>query len=112
MTDAGPTAAAKEADRLALCRSCGACCAYSRDWPRFTLETEDEIGRIPAHYMDERQAGMRCIGNRCAALGGEVGVSTACAIYEQRPHVCRACEPEDEACSMARAHFGLQPCRI
>jgi Fe-S-cluster containining protein len=23
----------------ALCQACGACCAYSADWPRFGLET-------------------------------------------------------------------------
>jgi Fe-S-cluster containining protein len=50
---------------------------------------------------------MRCIGNRCAALQGEVGRATACAVYAVRPEVCRACEPGDDACAIARAHFGL-----
>lgn len=27
------------------CQSCGACCAYSADWPRFSLETEEELER-------------------------------------------------------------------
>lgn len=89
------------------CRTCGACCAYSREWPRFTLETEEEIGRIPPTYVGEDESGVRCVGERCAALLGEVGQSTACAIYDRRPHVCRSCEPGDEACLMARHHFGL-----
>jgi hypothetical protein len=54
-------------------------------------------------------AGMRCVDDRCAALIGAVGVETACGIYADRPHVCRACEPGDDACSMARARFGLAP---
>ena len=39
---------------------------------------------------------MRCSGNRCVALVGEVGISTACAIYAVRPHVCRPCLPGDD----------------
>jgi uncharacterized protein len=50
---------------------------------------------------------MRCDGDRCAALVGEVGVSTACAIYAIRPDVCRACTPGDDACTMARQRFKL-----
>ena len=89
------------------CQTCGACCAYSRDWPRFTLESEADLDRIPAHLADHPRGRMRCHGDRCAALVGEVGVSTSCAIYEVRPDVCRACEPGDDACRMARARFGL-----
>jgi hypothetical protein len=50
---------------------------------------------------------MRCDGNRCSALLGKVGVATSCAVYDIRPVVCRACEPGDEACGMARRRFGL-----
>jgi Fe-S-cluster containining protein len=52
---------------------------------------------------------------RCAALQGEPGVSTRCAIYEDRPSPCRefAMSGEDgqanEACNRARARFGLPP---
>ena len=28
-------------------------------------------------------------------------------VYAHRPDVCRACEPGDDACSMARRRFGL-----
>lgn len=51
---------------------------------------------------------MRCSGDRCAALTGEVGVATACAVYAVRPDVCKACVPGDHACETARRHFGLQ----
>jgi uncharacterized protein len=52
---------------------------------------------------------MRCTGNRCAALVGEVGITTSCAIYNVRPHVCRTCLPGDEECRMARQRHGLAP---
>lgn len=91
------------------CQSCGACCAYSRSWPRFTLEDDDGLQRIPPSYTAEDGAGMRCIGDRCSALVGEVGAATSCAVYDVRPDVCRACQPGDEACTMAREHFGLAP---
>ncbi len=93
----------------AICRTCGACCAYSRDWPRFTTETDAEIGRIAGKYIRDDLVGLRCDGNRCSALMGAVGTSTSCAIYAVRPDVCRACAPGDEACRMARAKFGLAP---
>jgi len=50
---------------------------------------------------------MRCEGDRCAALVGDVGIATSCAIYTVRPDVCRACVPGDDACEMARRRFGL-----
>ncbi len=89
------------------CRNCGACCAYSRDWPRLTLEDDDAIARIPPQLLDDAAGRMRCEGDRCTALVGEIDVSTSCSIYEVRPEVCRACMPGDDACGIARRHFGL-----
>lgn len=89
------------------CQSCGACCAYAPDWPRFSTEEDAELDRIPLELVAADQSGMRCEGNRCAALSGEVGKQTACGIYEIRPHVCRACMPGDDDCLMARAAHGL-----
>src|SRR5499426_2059933 len=92
---------------IEACNSCGSCCSHSRDWPRFTMESEDDLSRIPRELVDDSLNGMRCHGDRCAALVGEVGVKTGCVIYVQRPHVCRACEPGDAACRIARDRFGL-----
>jgi uncharacterized protein len=89
------------------CRGCGACCAFSAEWPRFSLEDEAAIARIPVHYLDETHGRMRCHGDRCAALEGEVGTETSCAIYALRPDVCRACQPGDAECLMARRNFNL-----
>ncbi len=90
-----------------LCQSCGACCAYSKDWPRFSTESDAELDRIPEALVNDSLSGMRCPDDRCAALTGKVGVATACSIYDIRPHVCRACEPGDDACLMARERWGL-----
>ena len=50
---------------------------------------------------------MRCEGDRCTALAGDVGVATGCKVYAVRPEVCRDCEPGDGACLTARRRFGL-----
>jgi Fe-S-cluster containining protein len=91
------------------CQSCGACCAFSADWPRFWTDTDEAIARIPANLVTDDQSAMACDGDRCRALRGRVGAATSCAIYELRPEVCRACEPGDDACRMARERYGLVP---
>ncbi len=85
------------------CQTCGACCSFSSEWPRFTTEADDDLALIPRHYVDVDQRGMRCEGPRCSALSGEVGIKTSCLVYEVRPDVCRACAPGDEACTTARS---------
>ncbi|MBN8979749.1 MAG: YkgJ family cysteine cluster protein [Rhizobiales bacterium] len=89
------------------CQSCGACCSYSRNWPRFTIEDDAALDLIPASLVNERLSGMRCDGDRCCALKGEIGKSVACGIYDARPEVCRTCMPGDAECTMARRKFGL-----
>jgi Fe-S-cluster containining protein len=95
--------------RLSPCNACGACCAYSSDWPRFTTEDDVALDHLPREFVAGNMSGMRCDGARCSALLGHVGVSTSCAVYAHRPDVCRACEPGDDACQMARAKYGLPP---
>jgi Fe-S-cluster containining protein len=90
-----------------MCRACGACCSYSPEWPRFSLESDADIERIPRELVDDGAGRMRCNGDRCTALVGEVGKSTSCAIYAVRPDVCRTCLPGDDECLTARRRFGL-----
>jgi hypothetical protein len=52
---------------------------------------------------------MRCDGDRCTALVGEIGAATSCAVYAVRPEVCRTCLPGDDACTLARLRYGLAP---
>ena len=89
----------------AVCQACGACCAYSPEWPRFTLEDDEAIARIPERFVTLK--GMRCDGDRCSALQGAVGASVSCLVYSVRPDVCRACVIGDDACRMARARHGM-----
>jgi Fe-S-cluster containining protein len=100
-------ASAMTADLSKLSQSCGACCAYSADWPRFSLESDEALALIPVALVDDSQGKMRCAGDRCAALTGKVGVATACSIYAVRPDVCRACQPGDPECNIARARYGF-----
>lgn len=104
-----PLAASEPADASSPCRACGACCATSVDWPRFSTESEAELARIPEALIAESLSGMRCDGDRCLALDGTVGAATRCTIYAIRPEVCRACIPGDDACRMAREKHRLAP---
>jgi hypothetical protein len=96
-----------KADLSSCCESCGACCAYSATWPRFSIESDEELAAIPEAFVNARRSGMRCEGDRCAALQGRIGEATACGIYAVRPEVCRTCMPGDAECAMARRKFGL-----
>ncbi|MDR7142429.1 YkgJ family cysteine cluster protein [Rhizobium sp. BE258] len=89
------------------CQTCGACCSFSADWPRFSTESDAELDLIPLKYVAADEAGMRCEGNRCSALVGEIRSKTSCAIYAVRPHVCRTCSPGDFECLSAREFFGI-----
>ena len=93
----------------ALCQSCGACCAYSAAWPRFSLESDAALALIPPAYVDDPRGRMRCAGDRCTALTGDVGVGVSCVVYAVRPLVCRECQPGDPECQMARRRHGLAP---
>ena len=107
LTTRSESNAAKPEEPVSLCQTCGACCSYSRDWPRFTTESDSELELIPRVLVDHHLGRMKCTGDRCTALIGEVGIATSCAIYSVRPEVCRACEPGDDACQMARRRFAL-----
>jgi Fe-S-cluster containining protein len=102
MDKAGPAIASESP-----CQTCGACCSYSQNWPRFTTEDDKALDLIPEKFVNDRLSGMRCDGDRCSALSGTVGVVTSCVIYTVRPEVCRACMPGDPECAMARRRHGL-----
>lgn len=89
------------------CQSCGACCAYSAEWPRFSLESDEQLALIPEAFVAADLSGMRCENDRCLALAGEIGKHVACTIYAVRPEVCRACMPGDPECLMAREAHGI-----
>ena len=92
---------------LSPCVSCGACCAFSYDWPEFG--DDDDLDGIPENMCDCDTGRMKCEGDRCVALVGEIGGSVRCAVYEARPGVCRTFAPATPECSTVRCHFELQP---
>jgi uncharacterized protein len=85
------------------CETCGACCAYSWEWPTF-IGVRDGEG-IPEHLTENGR--MRCEGNRCVALMGTIGVEVHCRVYRDRPLVCMEFTAGSPACLAVRAHFGL-----
>ena len=84
-------------------------CATSANWPRFSLESEEALALIPERLVKPSLSGMRCTGDRCDALRGEVVKQTSCTIYEVRPIVCRDCRIGDPECLLARARHRLPP---
>jgi len=89
------------------CQSCGACCSYSAEWPRFSVESDAALDLIPPALVAVDLSGMACENGRCLALAGQVGEGTACTIYALRPEVCRECQPGDPECLIARTAHGL-----
>jgi len=87
------------------CNTCGACCAYTADWPMLeSSEDHGPEGPEPEWVVDGH---IRWAGDRCGALRGVVGVSTRCIIYARRPSPCRGCGPGSTSCLVARRHHGL-----
>src|SRR5258707_15832978 len=91
------------------CGACGACCSFSPEWPRISLESDVDLDRIPHAYVDGDLGRMRFSTNRCATLVGVVAFSTTCAIYTVRPDIWRRCFPGDESCKMPRGRFNRFP---
>lgn len=91
------------------CQACGACCAYSFDWPELGEDPDGE--NIPPEMIDCEHGRMRCDGDRCCALEGEIGVVVRCTIYANRPAVCREFEPTERIydCNRVREWHGLPP---
>ena len=84
------------------CTACGACC-FS-ELPEYVrvfgcdLERMDERAQRHVHFIGNR-CYMRLEGGRCSALEIDPSRRTfRCSIYEMRPDVCRALEPNSSAC--------------
>lgn len=90
------------------CTTCGACCAWSDNWPEFTDETDAHMDGIPIELCDCDNGRMKCDGNRCLALQGDIGKRVSCSIYAHRPLVCREFQPGEPGCLMVRKGLGLE----
>jgi Fe-S-cluster containining protein len=107
-----------------LCLTCGACCAAFRVsfyWAESDVAVADSV---PADMTCQvapllcAMKGTNQLHPRCVALQGDVGVRVWCAIYEQRPSVCREVAPSGQSrqngvatiwCDRAREIYDLPP---
>jgi len=104
------------------CTTCGACCFGGRDYVQvFPHDAERlgearvealvaaSIGESPASFLraPEPQRFMKMREGHCTALSTAQN-TFLCAVYEDRPTLCRALEPGTTPCIEARAKRGLQ----
>ena len=102
------------------CTTCGACCYGRRDYVQvFADDTErlgaartaelvaPAVGEIPASIGRESEPKrfMKMTHGHCAALQTDVPNRFLCAVYEDRPLLCRALEPGSAPCLEARARM-------
>lgn len=94
------------------CTACGVCCfstlpQYARvfgvDWDRM-----DDRARSFTEFIGNR-CFMRMEDGRCSALLVDPAPSFLCAIYEQRPDVCRSLERGSGTCRGERHEKGERP---
>jgi Fe-S-cluster containining protein len=100
------------------CTTCGACCFGRRDYvqvfahdaaklgPARTAElVAAAVGEIPASVGRESEAKrfMKMTQGHCLALRVDEPGRFLCAVYEDRPTLCRALEPGSTPCLEARA---------
>ena len=100
------------------CTKCGACCAPK---PRHAgifhyvplrptdLENHPRM-QVLKKISGETGINGRCVqtcegvnGTQCVALRGTIGEETSCAIYDNRPEICRQFAPGSDVCLEARA---------
>ena len=104
------------------CTSCGACCFGRRDYVQVfpddlarlgTARAAEFVapasGEIPASVGRESEPKrfMKMTHGHCSALRTDVPNRFLCAVYEDRPMLCRALEPGSAPCLEARARLGV-----
>jgi Fe-S-cluster containining protein len=105
------------------CQACGACCVSPYRGDTYVALDESEAARLASARLPvifQRQGGdppeyVPKLGtkrsdqamNVCVALGGVVGSTCFCGIYQVRPNACRQFEVGGKACLEARRRIGL-----
>ncbi len=106
------------------CTTCGACCYGTRDYVQVFLYdaarlgaartaelVAPPVGEIPASVgrAAEPKRFMKMTQGHCNALCISGPKRFSCAVYEDRPMLCRALEPGTAPCLEARARLGVDP---
>lgn len=101
------------------CKTCGACCTQYRI-SFYQAECTDNGGVVPSELVTPitpfyiAMKGTES-GGRCIALQGEIGKDIGCAIYSNRPTVCRTFPVWESdgtpnvRCQESRQRVGLKP---
>lgn len=108
-----PRPSALDCTDVPACTACGACCfselpeyvrVFGGDWERMS-----DRARTYADFRGQ-SCFMRIEGGRCAALVIDpVARSFTCAIYEERPDVCRSLARGSGACRADRHEKEARP---
>ncbi len=61
------------------CQSCGACCSYSADWPRFSIEEDEQLDKIPEALVAEIVAQLQ----EMETTGGVMGFLTHHLVHDE-----------------------------
>ena len=100
------------------CVTCGACCYGRRDYVQVFMHDAERLGlaRVAQLVADpvaespasagrpaEPQRYMKMRDGCCIALQTSVPNQFLCAVYEDRPTLCRALAPGSSSCLEARA---------
>ena len=102
------------------CTACGACCFGRRDYVQVFADDVARLGsartaelvapatgEIPASVgrASEPKRFMKMTHGHCSALVTAVPNQFLCAVYEDRPMLCRALQPGSAPCLEARARL-------
>lgn len=84
------------------CQKCGACCIG-----QLVLVIHGD--NIPLHMTDGGPLPSMRVDDygRCIALRGRLGVNVTCAIYGQRPQICKALKIGSQVCKESRRRWYL-----
>jgi len=96
------------------CQTCGACCVSNYDYGYHVDLEEDDYKRLSPHYKRHNVVHALGFGCKlaaktrkdgtivCVAFRGTIGKACQCAIYKNRPSVCREFPPGSSYCHEAR----------
>lgn len=98
------------------CQDCGACCHGDDGWVHVGADDDARVAGSPAlsrvvvllRRGEHVRRSLRMLDGACAALRRE-GARVACAIYPDRPQVCRTVAVGSDTCAAARRARGMRP---